>query len=94
MVLGLLMLLWVGTIVVPAALSRVVSVLASSSLYIYLVHWQVYPLLQADFPVAALLASLAAGVLYWQVATRAMAWLSRRSPLRREAITGRGLRPR
>ncbi|HEX5996333.1 MAG TPA: hypothetical protein VFY84_14425, partial [Jiangellales bacterium] len=80
MVLGLLMLLWVGTIVVPAALSQVVSVLASSSLYIYLVHWQVYPLLQADSRVAALLASLLAGVLYWQVATRAMAWLTRHLP--------------
>jgi acyl-CoA synthetase (AMP-forming)/AMP-acid ligase II len=80
MILGLLMLLWVGTVVVPAGLGRVMSVLASSSLYIYLVHWQVYPLLQADFPVAALLASLVAGVLYWQVATRAMAWLSRHVP--------------
>jgi hypothetical protein len=37
--------------------------------------------------VAALLASLVAGVLYWQVATRAMAWLSRHVP--RPATAGR-----
>lgn len=90
MITGLLILLWVGTMVVPAGVNRVASVLASSSLYIYLVHWQVYPLLQADFPALALLASLMVGVLYWLVATRAMAWLSRRAPLWREAVTGRG----
>jgi hypothetical protein len=48
--------------------------------------------LQADFPAAALLASLVAGVLYWQVATRAMAWLSRHVP--RPATAGRHLSSR
>ena len=88
MIAGLLMLLWVGTVVVPAGLRRVASVLASSSLYVYLVHWQVYPLLKVDFPGLALLASLGAGVVYWLIVTRAMAWLSRRAP-RWRAATGR-----
>jgi hypothetical protein len=90
MITGLLLLLWAGTIVVPVGLTRVVSVLASSSLYIYLVHWQVYPLLRADYPLLALVTSLVAGVLYWIVATRAMAWLGRQAP-RLRAAAGRGL---
>ena len=84
MITGLLLLLWVGTIVVPVGVNRVAGVLASSSLYIYLVHWQVYPLF-SDFPLLALLAALAAGVLYWLVASRAMEWLSRQAPRLRTA---------
>jgi hypothetical protein len=93
MIVGLLLLLWVGTVVVPVGVSRVAGVLASSSLYVYLMHWQVFPLLQADSPVLALFASLAAGVLYWLVATRAMAWLSRHAPRLRTPI-GRGFQVR
>lgn len=65
---GILLLLWVPSVRSPAALCRVAALLASASLYVYLTHWQVYPLLD-DLPALAVAASLAAGVAYWQIAT-------------------------
>ncbi|MEJ7741589.1 MAG: hypothetical protein WKF73_02980 [Nocardioidaceae bacterium] len=44
---------------------RPVSVLASSSLHIYLVHWLVYPRWENSYPLFALAASLAAGIAFW-----------------------------
>ncbi len=46
--------------------------LASASLYAYLVHWLVYPLLAGISPALAVAASLAAGVAYWAVCMRVM----------------------
>jgi acyl-coenzyme A synthetase/AMP-(fatty) acid ligase len=69
---GILLLLWTQAVPCPAGVRRVVAVLASSSLYIYLTHWQVYPPL-ADMPLLAVAASIGAGVLYWKLATRASA---------------------
>jgi hypothetical protein len=40
-------------------------VLASASLYAYLVHWVVYPPLAGISPVLAVTVSLAAGAAYW-----------------------------
>jgi len=72
---GLLLLLWVPKLPCPAALVRLVGVLASASLYIYLTHWQIYPHLEVDYPLAALLASLAVGIAYWLLCRRAATWL-------------------
>ncbi len=69
-VAGLTLLIWVPTLPSLGPVNRVAGVLASSSLYIYLTHFQVYPFLRDDFPVLALLASLAVGVGYATVATR------------------------
>lgn len=78
---GLSLLIWAPTVRVPAPLTRSVSVLASSSLYIYLVHWLVYPHWEDDFPLFALVASLAAGIAFWAVArpvvARLESWVSR-----------------
>ena len=41
--------------------------LAASSLFVYLTHWQVYPHLEMDFPLLATLASFAVGIAYWQL---------------------------
>lgn len=71
---GLLLLGWVDTLPCPTVLVRLVGVLASASLYVYLTHWQVYPHLEDDYPVAALLACLAVGVGYWYACGRATAW--------------------
>ncbi|WP_338898097.1 AMP-binding protein [Streptomyces sp. TG1A-60] len=69
---GLTLLVWVPTLPSLGPLNRLAGLLAGSSLYIYLTHFQVYPHLQHDFPTLALLASLAVGIGYAAVATRAM----------------------
>jgi hypothetical protein len=51
---------------IPATLVPVVHVLAASSLYIYVIHWQVLEHLWGS-PVPAFAASLAVGVAYWWV---------------------------
>jgi acyl-CoA synthetase (AMP-forming)/AMP-acid ligase II len=70
-VVGMLALVWVGSVRVPAWAARVLGVLASASLYIYLVHWQVYPHLEDGYPLLATVLSLLAGVAAWQLADRA-----------------------
>jgi acyl-CoA synthetase (AMP-forming)/AMP-acid ligase II len=60
---GLLALVWLPDLRVPAPVARVVGELASASLWIYLVHWQVYPHLEHRIPWLATLLSLLAGVL-------------------------------
>ena len=45
-------------------------VLAGASLYIYLVHWEVWPLFEGWYGLPSLVASLLAGIALWVVATR------------------------
>lgn len=62
-IVGLLLLAWVPTIVLPAALNRAVGVVAASSLYIYLTHWQFYPpVLRQHGALAAFTVSVLAGI--------------------------------
>ncbi|KUL21058.1 AMP-dependent synthetase [Streptomyces regalis] len=68
---GLGLLIWVPTLPSIGPVSALAGILASGSLYIYLTHYQVYPYLQEDFPLTALFASLAVGVGYAAVVTRA-----------------------
>ncbi len=75
---GFLILLWAPTLAIPRGLHRLTALLASASLYIYVTHWLVYPLVNPAEKGLAVAASLAAGVLYWAVATRAMGWAERR----------------
>lgn len=87
---GILALIWLPTLRIPRGLTRAVAVLASSSLYIYVSHWLVFPYMiewaqdagidtsqGAWFLAAALAASLMVGVAYWAVATRAMTAVER-----------------
>ena len=60
--LGLLALTWVPQVRLPALVAPVVGVVAASSLWIYLLHWRVYPWFEVDFPLLATLLSLAVGV--------------------------------
>ncbi|MGI5532282.1 AMP-binding protein [Streptomyces syringium] len=69
---GLTLLVWIPSLPSLGPLNRVAGVLASSSLYIYLTHWQVYPLLADRSPLSALVLSLAVGIGYATVATRVM----------------------
>ena len=61
-----LLLIWKPVSRVPAALVPVVHVLAASSLFIYVIHWQVLEQLWGS-PVPAFAASLAVGVAYWWI---------------------------
>ncbi|MEV6651854.1 AMP-binding protein [Streptomyces sp. NPDC051219] len=69
---GLTMLVWVRSVPSLASVNRVAGVLASSSLYIYVTHWQVFPRLEDQFAVVAMIASLLVGIAYAVVATRLM----------------------
>jgi acyl-CoA synthetase (AMP-forming)/AMP-acid ligase II len=66
---GLLALVWIPSVPrIPSPLARVTAMLASASLYIYLVHWAAYQPFDR-WPLIAVLASLATGVVYWKIAT-------------------------
>ena len=93
---GFLILLWLPTLAVPRGLHRLTALLASASLYIYVTHWLVYPLVDPAHKGVAVIASLAAGTLYWAAATRSMGlaekWLRRRRVPQLEIRAGTGLR--
>jgi hypothetical protein len=72
-VAGLLLATWVRQVRLPASLARATAVLASASLYIYLCHWQIYPAYEFELPWLATSLSLAAGIGFWWVASRATA---------------------
>ncbi|WP_234441302.1 AMP-binding protein [Streptomyces scabiei] len=67
---GLTLLLWIPALPSLGPLNRLAAVLAGSSLYIYLTHFQVYPYLRDHPPVLALLVSMVVGVAYGTVAAR------------------------
>lgn len=71
------MLIWLPSIPVPRGFQRVTALLASSSLYIYLVHWLVYPPLVDISQALAVAASICAGAGYWAVCTHVTRLLSR-----------------
>ncbi|MFE7743791.1 AMP-binding protein [Nocardia sp. NPDC057455] len=81
---GLLALVWLSAVRVPAAVAVCAAVLADGSLFVYLLHWQVYPLFE-QHRLAGLFASLAAGV----VAAGAATWLRRWGSVRYRAIRSR-----
>lgn len=78
-ILGILALTWLRDVHLPARVVPVVGALASASMWIYLVHWEIYPHLENRIPVLATLLSLIAGVLAWQAWTRGEAALRRRT---------------
>ena len=73
---GIGLLLWSPTLPVPRLLVPVLGVLASSSLYIYLTHFQVYQ--ATAYPLVNLALSLGLGVATWVVVTRVGALARRR----------------
>ena len=76
-VVGLLVLIWVPTVVLPAFLGRAAAVVASASLFVYLTHFVVYPPIMGTSSVLAMAACVVVGVAYWRV------WL------RIESVAGR-----
>ena len=69
--LGLLALTWVPHVRLPAAAAHVAGLVAASSLWIYLLHWRVYPWFEVQWPLLATLLSLAVGVVAATVVRRA-----------------------
>lgn len=63
-----LALVWVRSVPWPRVAVTPLAVLASSTLAIYLTHWQVYPYLEYRWPLGGLLVSLALGVTVWWLA--------------------------
>ena len=61
---GLCLLIWVPTVLVPRLLVPVTGLVAGASLYVYLVHWQVYPLIAPSSTTLAVVASVVVGVAY------------------------------
>jgi acyl-CoA synthetase (AMP-forming)/AMP-acid ligase II len=57
---GVLLLVWVPALPVPAALTVFAGIIAESSLYIYLTHFQVYPLF--NHPLVGVIAAVLVGV--------------------------------
>ena len=68
LLVGFLLLVWVPSIPVPRHVPRVVAPVASASLYVYLTHVQVHPLVSDRAPVLGLVASLLVGVAAWRLA--------------------------
>ncbi|MCE5287956.1 MAG: AMP-binding protein [Nocardiaceae bacterium] len=79
---GIVLLIWLPTVRVPAFVIPVLSVLAGASLYIYLVHWQILDPL-AGHPVPAIALSLVAGIAGWWLVSRTGSISGRISELRR-----------
>ena len=74
---GILLLVWLPGVRAPKPLVKALGVVASSSLYIYLTHWQVYPHLEVDHSLLAVVCSLAVGVGYWKLSKPVTRELSR-----------------
>ena len=75
---GLVLLAWVPRLPSVRVLNALGGLLAGASLYIYLTHWQVYPLLNQRSALLATLASLAFGVAF----TAVLRTTRRRLPVR------------
>jgi acyl-CoA synthetase (AMP-forming)/AMP-acid ligase II len=78
---GLALLIWLPAIRCPAAVAVLAGVVAEASLYVYLTHYQVYPLF-GGHPLLGVIASVVVGVL-----------LTRLVVTTRTRIRDRGLRP-
>jgi len=72
-------LVWIPTVRIPRIVSPVVATVAAASMWIFLVHWQVWPALTPimDDDVAFLL-TIASGVAVWWVAERTQERIARR----------------
>nr|WP_255523656.1 AMP-binding protein [Terrabacter sp. MAHUQ-38] len=68
-----LALVWWPTTRMPGGLVPIVQVLAASSLFVYVIHWQVLEHLWRR-PLLAFVGSMVVGIAYWLVWTRALPW--------------------
>ena len=90
---GLVLLILVPRIPLPTWVARGAGVLASASLYTYLVHWQVFPLVREQSEVLAVVASITVGIGVWLAATRVAALARVLVPAVRRHLPSPGRRP-
>ncbi|MFZ3495968.1 AMP-binding protein [Streptomyces sp. 5.8] len=83
---GFVLLVWVPSLPSRERLNQLAGLLATSSLYVYLTHWQIFPLIDGFSRHLAFLASLLFGIAYAAGAARLMRGVSART----KALTGRG----
>ncbi|MFJ3725498.1 AMP-binding protein [Streptomyces sp. NPDC090045] len=91
------LLVWVPSLPSRERVNQVAGLLATSSLYIYLTHWQIFPLIDGFSRHLAFLASLVFGIAYATAATRLMRGLPSllsRGSLRERARQGSRVRVR
>ncbi|MBB3035582.1 AMP-binding protein [Hoyosella altamirensis] len=70
---GVLLLLWVRSVRLPAPVVWGAALVAHSSLYIYLTHWQVFPFVRDEFGKwTALVASIVIGIAYHRAGSWAL----------------------
>ncbi|MEU9103500.1 AMP-binding protein [Streptomyces xanthophaeus] len=84
-VAGFVLLVWVPSLPSRERLNQLAGLLATSSLYIYLTHWQIFPLIDGFSRHLAFLASLLFGIAYAAGAARLMRGLSARRGARASA---------
>ncbi|MGW7328623.1 AMP-binding protein [Streptomyces sp. NPDC054840] len=75
---GFALLVWVPSLPSSERLNQLAGLLATSSLYIYLTHWQIFPLIDGFSRHLAFLASLLFGIAYAAGAARLIRGLSAR----------------
>ncbi|AQT82911.1 AMP-dependent synthetase [Mycolicibacterium litorale] len=80
---GILLLIWLPAISVPAAVTVVAGVVAEASLYIYLTHFQVYPLF--GHRLVGVVVAILAGIAVARVVAVGRARTRPRAPLPRRA---------
>jgi peptidoglycan/LPS O-acetylase OafA/YrhL len=84
-----LVLIWLPWLPSTRLINRVAGAIAASTLSIYLLHWQIFPVLQEhglDHPVVLIIICLAAGVAYFQLAERVIALVTRALRPRRPLV--------
>lgn len=84
-VAGFVLLVWVPSLPSRERLNQLAGLLATSSLYIYLTHWQIFPLIDGFSRYLAFLASLLFGIAYAAVAARLIRGLLARRGARASA---------
>jgi hypothetical protein len=90
---GVVLLTWIPSLALPRIMVPALSVLAASSFWVYLTHWQVYPHLEDDHPFLATVASFAVGVACWRIYTvRSKTLAPARAAARRGLRSARGIR--
>ncbi len=62
---GVLALIWIPAVRVPAFIHPALTLIASASFFVYLTHWVVYPPFEARAPLVGTLLSFAVGIAAW-----------------------------